>query len=72
MALEKIGRALHTPLKDLFDFELHQKAGDSAVETEIIKLLAYLKTKREDDIKMCYRILRAAFEQIEKNYLPKQ
>jgi hypothetical protein len=38
----------------------------SAIEKESAKLLTHLKTKRIVDIKMCYRILKGIFEQIEK------
>jgi DNA-binding XRE family transcriptional regulator len=68
--LAKISQALHASLKDLFDFEYPQKSV-SVIEKESMKLLAYLKTKKADDIKMCYRILKSLFEQIERNYRPK-
>lgn len=65
--LEKISKALHTSLKDLFDFEYRQKP-ISASEKESAKLLSYLNTKKADDIKMSYNILKKMFEQIENNY----
>jgi len=68
--LTKISQALHISLRDLFDLEYPQKSV-SAIEKESMKLLAYLKTKKPDDIKMCYRILKVLFEQIEKNYTSK-
>jgi transcriptional regulator with XRE-family HTH domain len=71
ITLSKISQALHISLKDLFDFEYPQKPV-SAIEKESMKLLAYLKTKKVDDIKMCYRILKNIFEQIEKDYRPKR
>jgi len=37
-----------------------------------MKLLACLKTKKVDDIKIGSRILKGIFEQIEKNYQPKE
>ncbi len=67
ITLEKISHALHSPLKDLFDFEPPKSKGD-AFEGEISKLIALLKTRNADDVKMCYRILKIVFEQIEKNY----
>ncbi|MEW6002739.1 MAG: helix-turn-helix transcriptional regulator [Nitrospirota bacterium] len=70
--LGKISNVLNVPLKDIFDLEYPQKFRASAIEKESTKLLAYLKTKRLNDIKMCHRILRALFEQIEKNYQPKK
>jgi transcriptional regulator with XRE-family HTH domain len=69
--LAKISQALHTSLKDFFDFEYPQKS-ISAIEKESMKMFAYLKTKKADDIKMCYRVLKNIFEQIEKNYQPKR
>src|SRR3990167_9373886 len=64
---EKISHALHSPLKDLFDFEYPESKGD-AFENEIDKLIAFLKTRDSDDIKMCYQMLKIIFGQIEKNY----
>jgi len=43
----------------------------AALEHEFARLIAFLKTKKADDIKMCYHLLKTVFEQIEKNYLPK-
>ena len=70
--LEKISYALNTSLKDFFDFEQPQKAKSSSFENECSKLVAYLKTKNVNDVKMCYRIVKAVFEQIDKNYHPKK
>ena len=70
--LEKISQALHTSLKDIFDFEyLAEPDKGDAFEHEFARLIAFLKTKKADDIKMCYHLLKTVFEQIEKNYLPK-
>jgi transcriptional regulator with XRE-family HTH domain len=63
--LERISRVLNTSLKDFFDFDRLQKP----VETgELSKMINFLKTKREDDLKLSYRILKDIFRQIEKNY----
>ncbi|MGR3220225.1 MAG: helix-turn-helix domain-containing protein [Candidatus Anammoxibacter sp.] len=70
--LEKISQALNTSLKDFFDFEQPQKAKSRSFENECSKLIAFLKTKNADDIKMCYRIVKAVFEQIDKNYPPEK
>jgi transcriptional regulator with XRE-family HTH domain len=71
--LEKISQALHTSLKDIFDFEyLEEPDKSDAVENEIARLIASLKTKKANDIKMCYHLLKTIFEQIEKSYSPKQ
>ena len=65
MTLEKISHALHSPLNDPFDFEYPKSKGD-AFENEIDKLIAFLKTRDSDDIKMCYQMLKIIFGQIEK------
>lgn len=70
--LEKISKALHSSLKDLFDFEYPQKAKGNVVEQEAAKLMTYIKTKRAADIRMSYRILRGVFENIEKGYAVKR
>jgi len=71
--LEKISQALHTSLKNIFDFEyLEEPNKGDAVENEIARLIAFLKTKKADDIKMCYRLLKGIFEQIETNYKTKE
>lgn len=70
--IEKISKVLHSSLKDLFDFEYPQKAKGTALEQETAKLTAFIKTKRAADIRMCYRILRGIFENIEKDYAVKR
>ena len=67
ITLGKISHALHSPLKDLFDFEYPKSKGD-AFENEIDKLIAFLKTRDADDIRMCYQMLNIIFGHIEKNY----
>lgn len=64
--LEKISRALHIHIKELLSIEFPSLKRPSIKEGE--KLLSYLQTKRPEDIRMCYRILKNIFEQIEKNY----
>ncbi len=68
--LVKISRALHIPIKELLDVETTHVKRASVNESE--KLLAYLQTKKPEDIRMCYRILKNIFEQIEKTYQPKR
>lgn len=68
--IEKISKALHVHIKDLLDFDYPSFKEPSLREGE--KLFAYLQTKRPEDIRMCYRILKNIFEQIEKNYQPKR
>jgi len=70
--LERISHALHCPINKLFDFEYPKKSKDNALDREIDKVVAFLKTKNLDDTKMCYRILKAVFEQIEKSYYHKK
>lgn len=68
--IEKISKALHVHIKDLLDFDYPSFKESSVREGE--KLLAYLQTKRPEDIRMCYRILKNIFGQIEKSYQPKR
>lgn len=68
--LLKISRALHIPIKELLDVETTQVKRASVNESE--KLLAYLQTKKPEEVRMCYRILKNIFEQIEKNYQTKR
>ena len=68
--LEKISKALHVHIKELLDFEYPSLKKPSIREGE--KLFAYLQTRKPEDIKMCYRILKTIFEQIEKIYQPKR
>lgn len=66
--LEKISESLHASLKDLFDFERPKAPKGTQLEQETTKIITYLQTKKVDDIRMCYRILRCIFENVEKNY----
>jgi len=68
--LERISKALNIHIRDLLDFDYPLGRRASIKDTE--KLLAYLQTKNPSDIRMCYRILRNIFEQIERNYQPKK
>ena len=70
--LENISNVLNVHLKDIFDLEYPQESRASALENESAKLLGYIKTNRVSDIKMCSRIVKAIFEQIEKTYRPKK
>ena len=69
--LEKITWALHTSLRDLLDFEYPLKPKDIFSEQELAKVITLLKTRSKEDIKMGYQFLKNLFEQIEKNYRPK-
>jgi transcriptional regulator with XRE-family HTH domain len=66
--LDKISESLHGRLKDLFDFERPKAPKGTQLEQETTKVITYLQTKKVDDIRMCYRILRCIFENIEKSY----
>ncbi|MBI4690776.1 MAG: helix-turn-helix transcriptional regulator [Nitrospirae bacterium] len=70
--LEKISRALHVHIKELLDFEYPAIKKSSIKEKENEKLFAFLRTRKPADIRMCYRILKDIFDQIEKNYQPKK
>ena len=65
--LEKISRALNTPLKNFFDTEQLSKPADG-FSGELSKLINFLKTREKEDIELSYRILRDIFKDIEKNY----
>lgn len=70
--LEKISKSLHANLKDLFDLERPKKHKTTDIEQEAAKLMTYIQSKKADDIRMCYRILRTIFENIEKGYVHKK
>lgn len=70
--IETIGNVLNIHPRDIFDFEYTPKLKVAAVEKETAKLIAFLKTKRITDIKMCYRVLRNVLGEIEKNCQPKK
>jgi transcriptional regulator with XRE-family HTH domain len=69
--LEKISWALHSSLRELLDFEYRMKPEDTFSEEELAKVIALLKTRSKEDIKMGYQILKNLFERIEENYRPK-
>jgi len=64
--LEKISSAMHVHIKELLNFDYPTAKKSSTKETE--RLLAFLQTRKPADIRMCYRILKDIFEQIERNY----
>jgi len=70
--LEKIGQALNTPMKIFFDFDYSPKGKAPTFENELTKVDTFLRTKRIEDIRLSYKILRKIFEQIEQNYKPKK
>jgi len=63
--LEKVSRALNIPLNRFFDFEDTSKEID-VFSHELSKLITFLKTKKEEDIKLSYQMLRLIFNQLEK------
>ena len=69
--LEKISWALHSSLRELLDFEYRMKPEDTLSKEELAKVIALLKTRSKEDIKMGYQILKNLFEQIGENYRPK-
>ena len=62
--LEKVSRALQTPLKDFFDFETSSPALSDDRENELAKLLLLLKNKEAADIRLGHRLLKTLFEQM--------
>jgi transcriptional regulator with XRE-family HTH domain len=69
--LENISSALHVPLKDLFDFKREEWADLTNEDKEIRKIIAYLKTRNRNEIRLGFRILKDIFKNIEQNYQPK-
>jgi transcriptional regulator with XRE-family HTH domain len=69
--LENISSALHVPLKDLFDFKREEEWADLTNEDkEIRKIIAYLKTRNRNEIRLGFRILKDIFKNIEQHYRP--
>lgn len=66
--LTRISQALHTHLKDILDFDYPLKVKDITGEEEIAQVVTLLKTKRIEDIKLGYQLLRNIFELLEKHY----
>lgn len=56
--LEGISNVLDVPLKDLFNFKHPKITKKFPQEREISKIIAFLKYKKEDDVKMAYKILK--------------
>lgn len=70
--LETISNVLNVSLRELFDFEYTVKSMDSEMEKETRKLLAFLKSRTANEIKVGYKVLKGLFEEIEKVYRPKK
>jgi len=64
--LEGISNVLDVPLKDLFNFKHPKNTKKFPQEKEISKIIAFLKYKKEDEIKMAYVILRSVFDAVKK------
>jgi transcriptional regulator with XRE-family HTH domain len=59
--VEKISKTLDVPLKTFFDFDEFQSK-DKSFERELSKLIAFLRTLREEEITMIYKILKVVFK----------
>jgi transcriptional regulator with XRE-family HTH domain len=70
--VETISNVLNVSLRELFDFKYTVKSMDSEMEKETRKLLAFLKSRTANEIKVGYRVLKGLFEEIEKVYRPKK
>jgi transcriptional regulator with XRE-family HTH domain len=65
---ESISHALDVPLKSIFDFEYSQKVKRNASEKEITRIVNFLRTKRAEEIKVGFEILRDVFRGMKKLY----
>ncbi len=61
---EDISHALNVPLKAIFDFEYPQKPKDQTSEREIDRIVNLLKTKKIEEIKVGFLILKNVFRVI--------
>lgn len=64
--IEKISTALDVPLKSFFDFDEFQ-AKDKSFERELSKLVAFLRTLGEEDIKKTLKILKVVFKTLKED-----
>lgn len=64
--IDNICRVLQVSLKDLFDFESSRKAKISETEKEVAKVITLLKTRRLDEIRLGYQILKDVFGAVKK------
>lgn len=65
-AFENISRALEVPLKSIFDFEYSQQVKRNASEREITRIVNFLKTKRLEEVRVGFEILRDVFRGMKK------
>lgn len=63
---ENISHALNVPLKAIFDFEYPQKSQDKASEREIARIVNLLKTRKTEEIKIGFLILKNVFKVFKK------
>lgn len=64
--LENISRALNISLKDIFDFKYTKKTKPDYSEREIDKIIALLKYRRREEIRLSYTILRDVLKALRK------
>lgn len=65
--LEDISRALDVTLKELFDFEYTTlKTQASPADKELAKVINFLRTKRVNEIRLSYQILKDVFKAVKK------
>lgn len=65
--LEHISNVMDVPLKDIFNFKYPKITKKLPQERELSKIIAFLKYKKEDEVKMAYKILRSVFDAVKKN-----
>ena len=64
--LEAICNALHVTLEDFFAFELPQQSKGTTLEKELAKVMVLLKSKKPDEIRVGYEVLKNVFEAMRK------
>lgn len=65
-ALEKISHALDIHFKELFDFEYSRKGRVSPSEREVAKVVALLKMRKPEEIRLAHTILKDLFRGIRR------
>jgi transcriptional regulator with XRE-family HTH domain len=60
--LEKIGKALRTPMKEFFTLDQQVSTVQNERQNELDKVIVLLQNKKKTDIQLSYRVLKALFK----------
>ena len=60
--LEKIGKALHTPIKEFFSFDQKVPTTQNERQNELAKVMVLLQNKKKSELQLSYRVLKAIFK----------